>query len=436
MTRTLTRTISMPQAVALYVAAVVGAGVLLAPGLAASEAGPASVLAWVFDSLLGIPLALTFAALASRYPDAGGVATFTAKAFGPGMGAIVGWFYFIASATGQIIVPLTGAYYAADALRLGRGATFLLAASIAAAAVLANLRGLRVSGRLALGLSASVAALLLAATLVSLPRMQATNWTPFAPHGIGAVGQASALIFFAFFGWEAIAQLSAEFRNPALDLLRSTAWSVALVTLLYVGVAVATVGTHTYGTFAVDRVAVARLLGDALGLGANGIAAVMALVISLGTANAFVAATSRLGYALARDNAFPAWLGTLDARGIPWASALAVGGYALVGLLITYLANWNAGLLVVVPNSLGIATYIIGTAAGLRLLEGARRWLAACSCLLCLAVFPFAGASVALPLALAIIALTYRHIRAKRAKRAKRASNTLLKEESIANERR
>lgn len=87
MSRQLTRTITLPQAVALYVGAVVGAGVLILPGTAATLAGPASLLAWAFDCLLGIPLALTFAALAARRPDAGGVATFTAEAFGPGWGA-------------------------------------------------------------------------------------------------------------------------------------------------------------------------------------------------------------------------------------------------------------------------------------------------------------------------------------------------------------
>ena len=58
-------TIGVGQAVALYTCAVLGAGVLVLPGQAASLAGPASVLAWGFSCLLGIPLALTFAALAT-----------------------------------------------------------------------------------------------------------------------------------------------------------------------------------------------------------------------------------------------------------------------------------------------------------------------------------------------------------------------------------
>ncbi|MGH3166657.1 MAG: amino acid permease, partial [Trebonia sp.] len=130
MSQSLRRTVTLWQGVALYVGAVVGAGVLLLPGLSASQAGPASLIAWLFDSVLGIPLALTFAALASRFPDAGGVATFAEKGFSPLVGTVIGWYYFIAAATAQSLVALTGAYYGAWVLGLGRLDTFLLAGGI------------------------------------------------------------------------------------------------------------------------------------------------------------------------------------------------------------------------------------------------------------------------------------------------------------------
>ncbi len=407
----LRRTITLPQAVALYAAAGVGAGVLILPGLAATEAGPASVVSWALVSLLGIPLALTFAALASRHPDAGGVATFVSRAFGPGLGAAAGWFYFIAAATGQVIVPLTGAYYVADPLGLGTGATFLVAGAVLMFGVGANLLGLRVGGRVALLLSAGVALLLLAAAVLALPRMSAENWAPFAPNGWGAVGSASVLIFFAFFGWEAIAHLSSEFRDPERDVPRATLYAVGLVTLLYVGVAVATVGTGTYGTPEIDRVSVARLLGDSLGVGAANVAAFMALMISLGTSNAFVAAASRLGYALARDGSFPRTLARLDQRGVPTAAILAVGAYAGTGLALSYLLGWGADAWLAIPNSLGIATYVVGGAAGVKLLRGMGRWMALASCATCAAILPFAGVFALLPLAVALAATLYHQTR-------------------------
>ncbi|MDQ3862842.1 MAG: amino acid permease [Actinomycetota bacterium] len=389
----------------------IGAGVLILPGITAALAGPASVLAWALVSLLGVPLALTFAALASRYPDAGGVATFTARAFGEIWGAATGWFYFVASATGLVLVPLTGAYYAASPLELGRSGTFLLAGAILAATVASNYGGLRVSGRVQLVLSGGVAVLLLAATLVSMPRISLENWTPFLPSGWISVGRACVLIFFAVFGWEAIAQLSAEFRDPSRDVPRSTLLSVGLITLLYVGVAAATVGTGTYGAPEVNRVAVARLLANGLGIGAGTVAASMAVLISLATTNAYVAATARLGYALARDGAFPSWLDHLDERGVPARAVFTVGSLAAFGMLLSYAVGWNPEDILIVPTSLGLATYIVGSAAGARLLAGGARLLAVISLLLCLVVFPFAGAFVSLPVAVGAAAWLFRRLR-------------------------
>src|SRR5574340_819438 len=137
--RSLARVITLPQAVALYVAAVLGAGVLLLPGLAATTAGPASMLAWAFDALLGAPLALTFAWLGARYPDAGGVATYASRAFGGSMGAAIGWMYLVGAAIGQIIVPLIGASYISAPLGLGRNGVYLVAAGILAIPIVANL---------------------------------------------------------------------------------------------------------------------------------------------------------------------------------------------------------------------------------------------------------------------------------------------------------
>lgn len=87
--------LSLAQGTALYIAAVLGTGVIALPALAAEVAGPASLLAWLALVLTSAPLAATFAGLASRYPDAGGVSTYARLAFGERAAAVVGWcFYF------------------------------------------------------------------------------------------------------------------------------------------------------------------------------------------------------------------------------------------------------------------------------------------------------------------------------------------------------
>jgi len=406
----LRRTITVPQGVALYLGAVVGAGVLLLPGLAASQAGPASLVSWSFDCALGIPLALTFAALAARSPNAGGVATYAGQAFGAAAGMVTGWFYFFAAATAQALVALTGVYYVAPYLGLDRAGIFAGSGLILLAATAVNVRGITVSGRLQLGFSAVVAVLLLLAAAAAVPRMRAADWAPFAPHGTGAVGTAGVTIFFAFFGWEAITHLSAEFRDPARDVPRSTAVSVGLITLLYLGVAVATVGTGTYGSSQVNRTAIAHVLSGALGSAAGATAATIALLIALGTANVFVAATSRLGYALSRDGVFPRPLSRLDSRQVPRTAVLVVGGWALGCLAVSYAAGWDAQTLLVVPDSLVIIVYLSATLAAVRLLRGRHRWAAALATLMCCALLPFAGVVLVIPAIIAAVALAYRRL--------------------------
>ncbi len=401
----LTRSIGLGQAIALYIGAVVGAGVLVLPGAAASIAGPASILSWGFDALLGVPLALTFGAMASRYPDAGGVATFARHAFGADLAAMVGWFYLIAAAVGEIIVPLAGAHYVAEYGGLDRAETYLLAAAILVVTISANLRGLKVGGRLALGLSAAIALMLLVAAVSAIPRATG-HWVPFAPHGWMAVGAGAVFVFYAFFGWEVIAHLAEEFHDPKRDVPRATAWSVGGVTLLYLGIAAAVIGTGTYGAPELDRTAVARVLADGIGLGAGQVAGGMALLIALGTSNAYIAGASRLAYALARDNAFPQTFRGLDARGVPRAAVLLVGGFAIVGLLVSFLGGIELQRLLAVPNVLGIATYVIGMAAGVRLLDGMQRVFAALGTLLCAALLPFAGWALVWLLVVGSVAVT------------------------------
>ena len=82
-TACMTGTLSTRSATALYVGAVLGPGVLIVPALAAEAAGPASVLAWAALLALSAPLAMTFAALGVRQPEAGGTAAYARAAFGP-----------------------------------------------------------------------------------------------------------------------------------------------------------------------------------------------------------------------------------------------------------------------------------------------------------------------------------------------------------------
>ncbi len=407
------RRIGTGHAVALYLSAVVGAGVLVLPGQTASLAGPVVLVAWVFSCLLGALLAATFAALASRMPDAGGVATYATDAFGERAGGVTGWWYLVAGSVGQTVVPLTGGYYLADALGVGERWAYLIAASILAVALCSNLSGIRVSAVIQVALAVAVGVILVVASVAGISHARAGALSPFAPHGPSGVGKAVVVLFFAFAGWEAVAHLADEFQDPRRDLPRATAITVALVSVLYLAIAVAVVVTRSYGTAQLDHLAVGRLLAQGLGVGAVDAAAGAALAISLGTTNAFVASVSRLAYALARGDWLPQPIMYVNNREVPAGGVWLVSGVGGAGLVVAWLVGWGTQQIVLVPATLVLCVYLVATASAVRLIHGRTRTIAAAAFVLTACAAPFSYGHLLTPAVVAVAALGYRrsHLR-------------------------
>lgn len=384
------------------------------PGQVASLAGPASLLAWAFTIVLSIPLAFTFAKLATTYPDAGGVATYARHAFGETAGGIAGWWYLIAGSVGQAIVPLTAGYYISDALGLSQRLAPAFAAVILGAAVMTALFGLRFGGVVQLVLAIGVAAVLVVAIVAAVPAIRWDAFTPFAPHGVAGVGVAVVVLFYAFSGWEAIAHLAGDFRDVRRDLPRATLLTLFIVAVLYLGVAFAVVGTHSYGDTELDNVALARVVGDQLGVSPAIAVAVAATIICLGTTNAFLASVSRLGYALGRDGWAPHRLGRLNRHGAPAASVVTVAAIGGMGLAGSALFGWGTSDLVYIPSTLVLTTYLIATAAGARLMGGRQRLPPAAAFLLIAVITPSAGWYLAIPAGIALTVLLLKRFRSPR----------------------
>lgn len=96
-------TISIKKGTALYVGAVLGSGILILPGMTASIAEGNAIISWLIMILLSVPLAFTFAFLSIEYPSAGGIATFSEKAFGKNVGAMIGWCFLLRVALGKLL---------------------------------------------------------------------------------------------------------------------------------------------------------------------------------------------------------------------------------------------------------------------------------------------------------------------------------------------
>jgi amino acid efflux transporter len=369
--------LSTRSTTALYVGAVLGPGVLLLPALAARIAGPASVLAWAGLLALSIPLAITFAALGVRWPEAGGTAAYVQAAFGARAGRATGWWFLTGVSVGAPAVSLIGGFYVAELVGGGRTTATIAAIAMIGCVLLANARGVHTTARLQLGLAGLLAAMLLVAFLTALPHSHAENWTPFAPHGWSAVGTAASVLMFAFFGWEAVSHLAGELRDPQRQLPRAIASALAIVAVLYLGLATASIGVG-----ASSDVPLADLMAAGLGESGRKITAVLAVLLTMGTMNTYIAAASQLARTLVPGS-----------RPLP-----SIGLVAAVLLVPLAFDLISVDMLVKATSATFVAVYVAATAAGVKLLSGGARVAAAIGFVAVLVVFGFSGAYILVPL--------------------------------------
>lgn len=348
--------------------------------------------------------------MAREYPDAGGAATFVKLSFSHHLGNVVGWFYFATAAIGQTIVSLTGAFYVGQAFSftvLGEPCIALIILMIAGTT---NYFGLKVSGKVALVISTCLLLLLLSAVLVAIPYIEWRRFTPFVSKGWYSVGIAVTIIFWAFFGWEAICNLACHLKNPKIIIVKSTLISAVVISILFMALSVVTIGTATYGNVESNLSPISVIMGKFIGIEAQVVTALLALMICVGTSNALVASLTQLGYSLSIEGAFPKKLSVLHStKQIPRRVVIFVIGFAVVGVIFSVYFSWTFNDLLFIPTSLGIFVYIFSMAAGVKLFaKKTWPWYSSLiSFILCILVLPFLKLYSMVPFILMILYFVY-----------------------------
>ncbi|MBW3617101.1 MAG: amino acid permease [Proteobacteria bacterium] len=366
----LARTLSWPHLVALGVGAIVGTGILTLIGVGAGRAGPAVMISFALAGLVCACAALAYAELATMMPASGGAYTYSYSVLGEGIAWIVGWSLILEYSLVVSAVAVGWSGYATGFLAgLGLDLPTTLSAGPHVAGGLLNLPavfiiavvtgllllGTRESATLNFGLVVIKIAALIAFVILALPSFDPGNFRPFMPYGFGApfvqqgVMAAAAIIFFAFYGFDAIATAAEETKRPERDLAVGILGSMVVCTALYLLVAAAAIGARPFATFAESPEPLALILRDlGQGLAAQWIAA--AAVIALPTVLlAFLFGQSRIFLVMARDGLLPRSLSRVSARGVPVVVTVftAVVTAALAGVLrLDELASLaNAGTL-------------------------------------------------------------------------------------------
>lgn len=391
---------------ALYVAAVLGTGILVLPALAASVAGPGAILAVAALALISVPLAATFAALARRHPDAGGVATFARRAFGPTAARIVSYWFFFGTPIGAPIAALMTARYVVAVIGGDAVSTAVIAVALMIVPLAVSAFGVRFAASVQLVLSGALVAVLVFVLAAAAPHGDAAHLQPLLPHGWGGVGLAMSLYIWAFAGWEAVAGIGGEFRDPRRDIPRATALALVIVSVAYL--AVQTVTVLVLGDAAsTSEVPLLDLVSAATGTGGGVVVAVIAAIVVTGVFNAYLAAFSKLGAAMGRDGDLPRWFGRGVENGAVARRGLLLSAVVMAAYSVVVLASGDLQPFILVHTSIAAAVYGLGVAAAVVLLPrwSVGWWMAVLSCVFAAGLLLLAGWHLVFPAGVAVVAV-------------------------------
>ncbi len=327
----------------------IGAGIFVLTGLAAEIAGPAAILVFALNGVVTVLTGISYAELASAIPKSGGGYVFVREVFSGPTSFLMGWMLSFA-------YMIAGALYA-----LGFSSNFvefvhLYWAGLPTGPVWHILYALTVVGLFALLNAVSTEASGGAETVVTIIKIiillvfagfgafavEGSNFEPFFAKDDSSVAilKAMGLTFIAFEGYDLIATVTEEVENPRENIPKAIFISLVATVAIYlivVWVAIGTLGAEELGRAGETGIAEAAtsfmptipLLGEGAALIVFG--AVFSTVSAL---NAVVIASSRVVFAMGREDQLPNPLGQISARfGTPLA-AVVVSAAVMLGSVV------------------------------------------------------------------------------------------------------
>jgi APA family basic amino acid/polyamine antiporter len=348
---------------------VIGTGIFTLTGVEAkNHAGPAVVLSFAVAGIVSLLAALCYAELASTVPTAGSAYTYAYCTIGEPVAWIIGWDLILEFALGAAVVArgwsgyladlfgLPSAWFAEEGSRVNIGALLIVVVLGVIAAV-----GIRESARVTNVLVVIKVAICVFVVVVGAFFVSRSNLSPFVPpqqpveegtsgltqplsqalfgieqsaFGIAGVLTAAAVVFFAYTGFEAVANLGEETRRPQRDLPLGLLGTLGISTVLYMGVSLVVVGMVKY-----TEIDEGAPIADAFrSVGAGWAANLVSIAAVAGLTSVIlvdIVAMGRIGFAMGRDRLLPPSFAAVHPRwGTPYRITIAT--VVLVGLLAAF----------------------------------------------------------------------------------------------------
>ncbi|GAB4861968.1 Cationic amino acid transporter 9, chloroplastic [Ancistrocladus abbreviatus] len=263
----LIRRLGLSDLILLGIGASIGAGIFVVTGTVARDAGPAVTISFLLAGASCILNALCYAELASRFPAVvGGAYLYAYTAFNELTAFLVFSQLMLDYHIGAASIARSLASYVINLLELfphikghipnwigHGGAQFLGVFSINALAPILLLfltlvlsRGVGESSAVNSFMTVTKVVIVIIVIIAGAFKVDVTNWSPFAPNGFQAILTGATVVFFAYVGFDAVANSAEESRKPQRDLPISIMGSLFVCIALYVGVCLVITGMVPY----------------------------------------------------------------------------------------------------------------------------------------------------------------------------------------------
>jgi basic amino acid/polyamine antiporter, APA family len=339
------------------IAGIIGAGIFVFLGEVARDvAGPAVVLSILLGAVAAILLAFVFAEFAALVPSSGSSYVYAFATLGRFPAFLMGWFILNSYLVGNVAVAASWSRFFVSGMNAlgvalpaaltaapGDGGVMNLPAALAMVVVtlliMPRIGSSTFLNNILVGFKLLVVVLIV---LLGMFLVDTSNYTPFNPYaGPGPTGQiapvliGAAWLLFAYLGFETVAAAGGEARRPRRDLPIGIVVSVAVSTLLYIGMALVVTGMQPYHSLS-QQAPVAEAFTAAGHAWAAGIITVGALAALTTVLFAFQLGVTRIMYAMAHDGFLPRYFDRVNPRtGTPWRLTIVLGVIVTIGAAFT-----------------------------------------------------------------------------------------------------
>ncbi|ART81947.1 L-methionine/branched-chain amino acid transporter [Oceanisphaera profunda] len=377
---------------AMMATSLLGSGIFVVPAVAASLAGSDSLWAWLLLMILVLPIAFTFARLGRSFPHAGGAPHLIGRALGANMEKLSAFLFLAVLPVGlpAMLTLTTGFWHAL--FNFNATGDLLIQLGTLGLVMLLGTRNSGASGLIQLIIALAIIGLLsavwlsgnlISTSLSTFPAMQNVQWN--------ALPATLAVMFWCFVGLEAFTHMGEEFKRPERDFPLALLLGVLLAGLIYLAYAVAVVKFGVFGNEVTNTTSFPTLMATLFGEPGRWAAAIVGYLTCFAGLNLYVQGFSRLLWSMADEGKLPASLAKLNRKGVPFRALIWVVTASALCVLVAWLFKLPLEALMRYANGNFILVYLLAMVAGVKLLSGSHRWLAALASLLCLGVFVSLG---------------------------------------------